>query len=135
GVGSIAPPETTPDLILVNLPFSAFTTFGDGDPATKAVMAAAAKHGRGSTPLLFRVEWTAGQRMELSPSDYVDLVSHWLPGHECRHIVVSNEAFIPMEGFELFVGAAKSWQSEFRPVAVDPERLPAASYVSSATHL
>jgi hypothetical protein len=66
--------------------------------------------------MLFRVEWSVGASVG-DAAAYAALVQALLPGLEVRTTVLQNEHCVPMEGAELFIGAAKAWRGEFRQVA------------------
>lgn len=134
GSDSIGEPESAPDLVLANIPFSAFASLGNGDPETEEILKAAAKRAKTAQAALFRVEWTTGERMGLDASGHAALVAKHMPGFEVRHLTVSNEHFVPMRGTELFIGASMEWTSEFRIVASDPSRQVAETIVSGSDH-
>jgi len=119
------------DLLIADLPY---TVFPETDPELAHVIKVAAHHARRAKAVLFRVDWSAADRMGFGPAAWEKAVAAALPGWEARSVVLHNQHFVPMEGAELFVAAAKSWEGDFRPVLADIEPIDPSSVLSDAPH-
>lgn len=129
-------PVVSPDVALVNLPFSVFVAHVNGDHGVETVLREAARLAADACALLFRVDWTVGERMGIEPEEYVSAVERHFPRHMVDYFTVANEHFVPMRGTELFIGAAKSWKEPLRFVAWSEPQAPASDFVlSEAGHV
>lgn len=124
-------PDDPYDIVIADLPYSVFP---ETDPELAFVIRTAAHHSRKARGALFRVDWSAAARMGFGQAAWEKAVADALPGWEVRSVALANEHFVPMEGAELFIGAAKSWARDFRPVLADIDPIPAASVLSDAPH-
>lgn len=122
GRGSLEPATTPVQIVLANLPFSAFLTEGSEDPEVVEIVDATKKHLKTAKAFIFRVDWTVGERLDLSVDGYVRLIAARLKGWDVHTTKLDNYRFTPMEGSELFIVAAKRWLSDFRPVAAGHQR-------------
>ncbi|WP_315922840.1 DNA cytosine methyltransferase [Mesorhizobium sp. SP-1A] len=134
GSDSLLETDVSVDLTLVNLPFSAFVGIGQVDPAVTKIIEAAAGRRKRTACTLFRIDWTIGQRMGINPDAYCKVIARHFRNHEVQSMVIDVEWFVPMEGHELFIAVAPSFNTVVRPVGTDIVPRLASSFIDRAAN-
>jgi hypothetical protein len=109
GRGSARPPETHGKLVLVNLPFSMFTSAASGDPAVSELISLAVKSSKGVPAVLFRVSWLAAERLGVDPEEYRATIEQAFGSDNWEVASVVSD-----DGNDLFVAviARKRWNGD-----------------------
>lgn len=108
------------DLAIINLPFSAFVgTTDEVDPTVVQAIEDSQTILKNAKNVLFRVEWTIGNRLQSSLTSYRKFLANRFPKLEFRSFISESFRFDPLlDGAEAFIAGATAWNDKFRPVEV-----------------
>lgn len=123
GRGSLEPPLTPCDMVLVGLPFSMFVRPENGDPAVTELIKTAFTAAKGASAILFRTPWSSAARLGVDQEEYRSTVEGIL-GTKKWAVAASASR----DGHDLFICgvARKKWNEWSHP-------LPAFPYAQKAT--
>lgn len=119
-LNDVSPP---PEVILVNLPFSVFTIGDQTDPELQSHLDIIASEYPKTDHILFRVDWSVAERLELPVQSYLGVVKRCLPkSFSLQHSTIRNDLFTSMGGSDLYIAASRSFSADFFPVfaEIDP---------------
>jgi hypothetical protein len=108
------------DLAIVDLPFSAFVGTTDAvDPVVLQALNDASAILKMAKNVLFKVDWSVGNRLASSLNGYRRFLSSKFPKLEFGAAVVENSKLVPgLPGAEAFIVGAPAWTRKFKPLEV-----------------
>ena len=118
GTNSVGQSETLPEVVIVELPFSAFASRDNGDPAVSDLIKMSMISKR-QNAVLFRVPWRLSQKIGVKSAEYIQAVSNVFKEKDWHVETRLSDGFN-----DLFIAVVK--RKKWNRAAILPKILPSS---------